>query len=147
MPKMFQRRLIFHGAVVILLGMLAGIPLSMVLLGYIPGNPEDWKLAHMEGLINGLLLIALAGCGQALVLSERQFKFLSLNLTLMAHGNILYGWVRGIFGVKGFDLAPPFVNQVAAVLGGVPVLFAFIAITLVILGAYRKFDYDEDEIF
>ncbi|NRB37540.1 MAG: hypothetical protein HRU20_03625 [Pseudomonadales bacterium] len=143
MPHRFQRRLIFHGAVVILLGMLSGIPLSMVLLGYIPGNPDDWKLAHMEGLINGLLLIGIAGCGQALVLSERQFKFLSLMLTLMAHGNVLYGWVRGIFGVKGLDLAPPFANQLAAVLGGMPVIFAFIAISLVIWGAYRKIDFDE----
>lgn len=147
MPKRFQRRLIFHGALVVLLGMLAGIPLSLVLIGYMPGNPEDWKLAHMEGLLNGLLLIALAGCGKALVLSERQFKLLSLSLTLMAHGNILYGWVRGIYGVKGLDFAPPLANQAAAFLGGVPIIFAFIAITLVIWGAYRKFDFDEDAVF
>lgn len=144
MPKRFQRRLVFHGALVVLFGMLAGIPLAMVLLGYMPGNPEDWKLAHMEGLLNGLLLIGLAGCGQVLVLSERQFKFLSLNLTLMAHGNILYGWVRGIWGVKGLDFAPPLANQLAAILGGLPVIFAFVAIALVIWGAYRKIDFDQD---
>ena len=144
MPERFQRRLMFHGALVVLLGMLAGIPLAMVMLGYISGNPDDWKLAHMEGVVNGLLLIAVAGGAKVLILSERQFKFLSVNLTLMAHGNVLYGWVRGIWGVKGLDFSPPVANQLAALLGGVPIILALIAVSLIIWGAYRKIDFDVD---
>ncbi|MCK5881564.1 MAG: hypothetical protein KAG18_06775 [Sinobacterium sp.] len=140
MSTYLQRRLVFHGAMVVLLGMLCGIPLSMVLLGYISGNPEDWKLAHMEGLLNGILVLAVAGVSGFLRLSDRQYKLLVSMLALMAYGNAFYGWVRGIYGVKGLDFSPPIANQVAALLGGLPVLFAFVAIGLVIWGVYKKIE-------
>lgn len=140
MSKSLQRRLVFHGGIVTLLGMLCGGPLAAVLLGYMPGNADDWTLAHMEGLVNGLLMLAVAACSSLLLLSDRQYKLLLWSLVITGYGNALYGWVRGLFSVQGLDFSPPLSNQLAAILGGVPVIFAFIAIALVIFGAYKQLD-------
>lgn len=140
MPKSLVRRLMFHAGVVLMLGMLCGIPLAMVLLNYIPGNIADWRIAHMEGLTNGILALVVAAISGHLVLSDRKYKLLVWSLIITAYGNVGYGWVRGLFSVKGLDFAPPMANQVAAILGGVPVITAFIAVFLVIWGAYKKFE-------
>ena len=132
-----RRQLMFHGAAAITLGMLSGIPLAMVLLGELSGNPSDWKLAHMEGLINGLLVIGVAAGAGLLSLSEGQQKVVYFCLPFTAYSNAFYGIVRGFSGERGMSLDPPFANQLAAVLGGLPIFTAFIAIALVMYGALR----------
>ncbi len=56
--------LVIHGAIIAVLGYLAGFPLAMVITGMIEGNPADWKFAHMEGITNNLLIFAVAGLGE-----------------------------------------------------------------------------------
>ncbi len=56
-----QPQLLCHGLIILFLGMLAGIGFSIAAAG-----PTDapaygaWRFAHMEGLLNGLLVIAIA---------------------------------------------------------------------------------------
>ncbi len=140
MPVVLKRRLVFHGALVVLIGMLSGIPLSLVLLDYMQGTAGDWKLAHMQGLMNGLLLLVIASVSHLLILSDRQYKYLFWMSILTAYGNAFYGWLRGFSGERGLDFTPPLANQVAAILAGFPVLFSFIALSMVAYGAYRRLE-------
>ena len=64
-----QRLLIGHGALVMWVGFLAGFAFAFYLLGgvelwpfisrievQLPGTYDAWRMAHMEGVINGALL-------------------------------------------------------------------------------------------
>jgi hypothetical protein len=142
MHTLNRKRLVLHGGAVIMLGMLSGIPMSMTLLEYITGNAADWRIAHMEGLINGLLMLAIAGCGGLLTLSKKQDTWLFFSIVFTGYSNALYGWVRGLSGQAGLDFAPPFSNQLAAILGGLPIFTAFAAVILLMIGAYKASTQD-----
>ena len=133
-----SRKLVFHGGIVVLLGMLSGIPFAMALLGYLSVDPSHWRISHMEGLINGLLMIAIAASGQYLQLSDRCSKLLFCSMVFTGYSNALYGWARGLSGSAGLDFAPPIGNQIAALLGGLPIFTAFLAIGLLCFGAINK---------
>src|ERR1051325_916514 len=72
MDRSLRRRMVFHGAVVVLLGMLAGFPYAFVVTGDMGGSERAWRMAHLEGVLNGLLLLAVAGVGGRLALSARE---------------------------------------------------------------------------
>jgi hypothetical protein len=137
MNRLLRKKIVFHAGAVMTLGMLSGIPLAMTMLGYMPGEPADWKISHMEGLINGLLMLAVAGCGGLLALSFRQERVLLGCLLFTGYSNALYGWMRGLSGEHGMDFAPPVANQIVALLGGLPIATAFASIIILMLGAHK----------
>lgn len=108
----------------------------MSLLGYIEGAADDRKLSHMEGLVNGLLMLAIAACAHLIALTPSKQKLLFISIVFTGYSNALYGWVRGLSGNAGLDFAPPISNQIAALLAGLPIFTAFLAIGLLIFGAY-----------
>lgn len=138
MNSAISRRLVFHGGIVILLGMLSGIPFAMALLGYLSTDPSHWRISHMEGLVNGLLMLAIASSGQYLYLSDKLSRLLFFSIVFTGYSNALYGWTRGLTGSAGLDFAPPLGNQLAALLGGLPIFTAFLAIGLLCFGALTK---------
>jgi len=137
MREQVRRKLVFHAGMVITLGMLSGIPLAMTALGYMESQVSDWTLSHMEGLVNGLLMLAVAAAGGLLYLTPKQGTALYGCILFTGYSNALYGWVRGVSGQAGMDFAAPISNQIAALLGGLPIVTAFIAIALLMLGASR----------
>ncbi len=49
MDERLRHKMIFHGAVVILLGLLAGFPFAFVITEQMPGDVRAWRMAHLEG--------------------------------------------------------------------------------------------------
>ena len=137
MNEALRRKLVFHAGMVILLGMLSGIPLSMSILGTLDTLAADWSISHMEGLLNGLLMLAIAAAGQLLHLTTRKQSLLFYSIVFTGYSNAIYGWVRGFSGQAGMDFAPPVSNQIVALLGGLPIVTAFLAIGLMMVGALR----------
>jgi (hydroxyamino)benzene mutase len=72
-----QRRLIWHGMFLFLLGLLVGLAEGQV------ANPRMGLAAHLEGLMNGTYLIALGAVWS--------FVMLSPKLTTLAFWAVLYG--------------------------------------------------------
>jgi len=60
MNPRLRSRLVFHGAIVVMLGLLAGFPHAFVLTGQIAGEERAWRMAHLEGLLNGMLAMLAA---------------------------------------------------------------------------------------
>ncbi len=60
--KMINRDLhlfmIKHGAIVTLLGSLSELGYTIVISGDIPGTMRSWHLAHLQGVLTGILIIA-----------------------------------------------------------------------------------------
>lgn len=60
-----SRRLIWHGILLVLLGLLTGLAVQQF------RNPRMGLAAHLEGLMNGILLVALGAAWHRIRLSPR----------------------------------------------------------------------------
>jgi CDP-diglyceride synthetase len=104
MDSTLRSRLVFHGAVVVLLGLLVGFPYGLVVTGGMEGSERAWRMAHLEGVLNGMLVIAVGAGGHLLALSRRAQSVLGGSLVLMAYGNVVAATLGAAIGERG--LAP-----------------------------------------
>jgi hypothetical protein len=138
MDKGLQKRLVFHGAIVVLLGLLLGFPFGFVILGTLPGSERAWRMAHLEGLLNGLLVIGVAAVAPSLRLGGRQGALLFWSLIVTAYGNTVAAALGATFGVRGLAPGGPVINTVVYVLFMVAVATVAIALGLVAAGARAR---------
>ena len=117
--------MLFHGVVVIVLGLLAGIPFAFVISGDLVGSVRAWRMAHLEGVLNGLVVMAVAAGGGVMSLSARQQRWLAGGLIVAAYGNVIASIVGASFGVRGLTPTPPLSN-----------LFVFLLFALAIVGVF-----------
>ena len=109
-----RRTLVAHGAIVFLLGMAAGFPFAFEILGRIelwpvpgsvevdmPGDYRGWRMAHLEGVLNGLLLIGVAAVGPLLTLGPRGTSWVVKGLLVCAWGNIIASWIGPLSETRG----------------------------------------------
>ena len=101
--KTQQRRMIAHGAIVILIALASGFGLVMSLIGgfeiipgtiltfEIPGDSRAWARAHAGGILNGLLVIAGALVTHAMALPQQTAS--RLYWMLVGTG---YGWLQAV---------------------------------------------------
>lgn len=128
-----RRRLLRHGIVLLLLGMLTGLVEARFT------NVRMGLAAHLEGVMNGILLLALGATWQEVRLSAR--------LHALAFGGLLYGtyanWafttLAAVWGTVG--LSPVTAEKlIAAGRSAAPwqenlVLAGFVSVGLAMLGA------------
>jgi hypothetical protein len=147
MRSRLQSLLVAHGALVFLVGMVAGFPFAMILLDgmqvsppdrpSVPGDVRGWRMAHLEGILNGVLLIAVAAVLPRLSLSTRAQSILGWSLIVTAWGNMIASLIGPLFGGRGLALGPGIANNVMFVLFTVAVVTVILAMVLVARGAFR----------
>jgi hypothetical protein len=135
MDAVLRARMVFHGAVVVMLGLLAGFPHAFVLTGQIAGEERAWRMAHLEGLLNGMLVLLAAAVSGWLVLSPRQHAWLAGSLVAAAYGNVIASVLGATFGVRGLALAPPLANVIMNLLFWVAIAGILAGVGLLIAGA------------
>ena len=112
--------------------------------GQVPGEARAWIMAHLEGLMNGMLLMVIAVIADFLLLSPRQFKWLfwsSLTFgwlfTLPAIANAWFG-TRGLaFG--GGPWGDSLANNVIYLFGWPAMIGVHIAFALLVWGAWKHY--------
>jgi hypothetical protein len=132
-----RHRLVFHGACVILLGLVAGFPLAFVITGSLVSSERAWRMAHLEGVLNGLLLLAIAGVADGLVLDGRKPAVLAWALIITAYGNLIASVIAASANVRGLEPGGSFANTLTYLLFMVAVVTVVVALGLVAHGAYR----------
>ena len=132
-----RARLIYNGAIVILLGLLAGIPYAFVVTGQMAGEERAWRMAHMEGLLNGMLALLAAGVWDAIVLSAGQRRWLALSLIVAAYGNVIASILGASFGVRGLALGGPVVNSIVYLLFVIAIVGVLAGVVLLARGGAR----------
>ena len=135
MDPRLRARMIFHGAVVVMLGLLAGFPHAFVLTGQLAGEERAWRMAHLEGLLNGMLVMIAASVAGALVLSARQWTWLYWSLVAAAYGNVVASVLGASAGVRGLATAGPPANLVMNLLFWVAIGGILAGVALLIVGA------------
>jgi hypothetical protein len=124
-----------HGTVVILLGLLAGFPYALVVTGAMGGEERAWKMAHGEGIQNGLVILAVAGIGGRLALDERRSALCASALIAAGYGNVIASMIGAFSGNRGLAFALPVANLVVYFLFIVAIVGVLAGLGLVVSGA------------
>ena len=138
MEAQLRARMVLHGVVVILLGLVAGVPFIYVITGELAGEVRAWRMAHLEGVLNGLLVIAISAAGAHIALSQRLQSWLANSLIVTAYGNIVASIVGATFGVRGLEPAGPAANWIVFILFTIAVVAVLTGLVLAAIGAYRS---------
>jgi hypothetical protein len=123
MPDRDGTRLVFHGAVVLMAGNLAGFVLGVGLGGMAEETLRAWRVAHTATVGGGVMLIAVGPALRHVALGPRASAWLVWSMVAMGYGAVVSLGVGAGFGVKGFVPTGPPANLVAfagnlAVAGG-----------------------------
>jgi hypothetical protein len=125
-----------------LLGRIVLWPLPIDIPISVPDDGRAWRMAHMEGITHGLLLMAWAAGGRFFLLSARQFKWFFWSA-------LITGWLftvptifNALFGTRGlsFDGAPfkgGLANNIIYLSGWPPVVCVHIMLALAFIGVWR----------
>jgi hypothetical protein len=155
MPERRQALLILNGLGLIAAAMLSGWLWFFHLLGQlvlwpipgaidaqVPGDPRAWRMAHMEGITQGLLLMALAFGGRFMRHTPRGHAGLFWSALVAAWLFTLPAMLHPLFGTRGLafgggPFAPGLANDVLYVIGWPPMIGVHVMIVLAIVGVVR----------
>ena len=94
-----QRQLALHGTVVLLIGLLAGIGFSYAAATESVTSDlyKNWRFAHLEGLLNGLVVLAAAGVWTFIDSGRRIVDIGRWLLLVGAYANAIGPWITAVF--------------------------------------------------
>lgn len=155
MPTRMKALLYLNGIGLFILALLIGWTWFFALLGHIvlwpvpidvpvsiPDDGRAWRMAHMEGITQGLLLMALGLGGQFMRLSKRQFSWLFWTAIVSAWLFTIPTIFNALFGTRGlsFDGMPfkgGLANRIIYLTGWPPILAVHILFVLAAFGVWR----------
>ena len=155
MSERLQSTMIAHGALVFLIGMVAGFPYAFVLLQKValwplpaldwtpPGDVRGWRMAHLEGILNGLTLIGVAAAGERITLGARGQAWVAWGLIVTAWGNILASVIGPLCGGRGLEFGGGLANSLMYLLFVAAIVTVLIAMSLVARGAFAAARHDD----
>lgn len=142
--------LIGNGAIVFLIGMAAGFPFAFEILGRfelwplpfviefdMPGDYRGWRMAHLEGILNGLLLIGVAAVAPRLALSPRAGAIVFWALVVTAWGNMIASTLGPLTETRGLAFGGV-ANSIVYLLFVAAIVGVIWAMILVARGALTK---------
>lgn len=148
MNERMRSLMVAHGALVFLVGLAAGFPFVYVILEKVtlwpipgsidwkpPGDYRAWRMAHLEGILNGLTLIAVAAAGGQIKLSTRAQSIVGWGLIITAWGNISASVIGPIFGGRGLEFGSGLSNSLMYLLFVAAIGMVITAMVLVCMGA------------
>ena len=143
--------MVAHGALVFIVGLLAGFPFAFLLLGKItlwpipgsidvmmPGDVRGWRMAHLEGILNGLTLFGVAAVATRLRLTPRAQGTIAWSLIVTAWGNVIAAVVGPIFGGRGLEFGAGAANSLMYLLFVAAIVAVLIAMVELLLAALRS---------
>ena len=142
---------IVHGALVFLAGLLVGFPYAFYELGKIvlwpfvgeiavamPGDTRAWRMAHLEGILNGILLFAVAAIAPLLRLRGRESEILAWSLVVTAWGNTVAAILGPFTGGRGLAFGGGVANSIMYFLFVAAIVAVIAALVIVLRGALRS---------
>lgn len=133
MTDKYRLRLVLHGAIVLLVGLLSGLPTVVETFG---GETERyWHTAHEALIMMGVWMLAMASVLPALVLERRQTAAQFWALLLMGYGFVVALGLGGAIGVSPFAPGHTLGASVAFVFAVIGILGAVTSAALTVMGA------------
>ena len=153
--EQLQRTVIGHGMLVLLIGLVAGVFLTFSLLGAvalwplptwevsIPGSTRGWVSAHVGGILNGVMMAALALLMGKLELTGSRAYWTGWGLIIVGWGNTLFYWAANFSTNRGLSPAATSLGEggvwatLAYVGGVVGMVFAFVVVIILARAAFE----------
>jgi hypothetical protein len=130
MPDAERLRAVFHGAITILVGLLAGL---------VTVNEEEparlWHTAHEALIMIGILMLAISAAMPVLVLTRSESRALVWALLATGYGLMIGLLVQGITGQHAFSPTTDPVLMIAFIGNAAGMGGSVIATALTIMGA------------
>jgi len=109
---------------------------------HIPDDPRGWRMAHMEGITQGLMLMALAWGGRFALLTARGHRVLFWSALVTAWLFAVPAMIHPLFGTRGLEFGggpfkPGLANDVLYLVGWPPVIAVHVLFVLAIAGVTR----------
>lgn len=94
-----RAQLAVHGSCVLLIGLLAGIGYSYAAATASVDSDlyKNWRFAHLEGLFNGVMVLAIAGAWPAIARPGSALTLAKWLLILGAYANAIGPWITALF--------------------------------------------------
>ena len=152
------RKMIGHGAIVTILGLVAGFGIVTSLIGgfeiwpgYIiefttPGDSAAWARAHAGGLMNGILIFVGAMLLHTMNAPEGLSKHIPWMLIAMGYANTAFYWF-GMFATNralSFGDNPIGEANLAGFLGFFPA-FVMAFVTIVAMGMLARYAFSQND--
>ena len=152
MPEGIQARLFLHGLCLFVAALVVGWFWFFSLLGrivlwpipgsidvHLPDDPRGWRMAHMEFITNGLLLMGLAFGGRFMLHTARAYRVLFWSAVITAWLFAVPAALHPLFGTRGLEFGggpfkPGLANDLLYVVGWPPVVAVHVLFALAIAG-------------
>jgi hypothetical protein len=136
--KRAQRQILFHGLIVVLVGLLCGVPYGRAITqGWGEEAVRGWRLAHFSLVFGGVWLLVVAAVSHLLVLSLRGIAILVGSVVTSGYAFTVALVVGAIGGVRGLEATGSALNFVAFA-GNIVASIASLAwIVVSLVGAVR----------
>ena len=153
-PRALAYRVIGHGMLVLLIGLVAGVLLIFSLLQAVtiwplpawevalPGSTRGWQAAHVGGIVNGVMMGGVGLLMTRLELTGRRLVWVGWGMIIMGWGNTVFYWAGNLAANRGLSVgATPFgdgdlAGALAFLGGGVAMVAAFVAVVLLARSAF-----------
>jgi hypothetical protein len=129
-----RARLIFHGAIVLLAGLLCGYPTVVETLGA-DESVRLWHTAHEALIMMGIWILATSSVLPALVLGRREAVGLVWSLLAMGYGFMVALVIGGVTGTTSFAPGKTVPSVIAFSGSAIGILGALLATGLTLMGA------------
>lgn len=146
-----QRMLFRQGGLVMLLGFAAGFGFVFFLIGSIelwpipgkiayqlPGTDKSWRMSHLEGVLNGLILWLLAAVLPAMDVTMRQARRIARALVITAWAFPIASLFDALFpDSRGLRFGGPVTNLIPFFLFYVGIIALVWAVVSVVVAHWR----------
>jgi hypothetical protein len=129
-----QRRLVLHGAIILLVGLLSGY---LAVFEEVSRGGRTWQAAHAALMLTGVWLIATAAVLPLLELPPRERKAFLLSLTGGAYSFVTAVLIQAVTSVRAISPDVSGISLVAFAANLLAVLGTILAASLTILGAWN----------
>jgi hypothetical protein len=130
--------LVFHGLLLVLLGMLVGFPFQQAIVsGAGPEAQRAWRVAHTSLVLGGVLYLALAAVAHHLILPRRAALFVVASLLFAAYAFAIGFVVGPAVGARGLEPVGPALHVAIFAVFAVGLLLALAAVVVLLWGAFE----------
>lgn len=137
MARQSVLRIAFHGVLLVLLGMLVGLPFAEAITSDAgPDTERAWRVAHTSLVAAGTLYIAISAIAHYLTLPDRITVFVSWALVLSAYAFVFAFVVGPIVGARGLEPTGPALNVFIFGVFVASLLTTFLSVLVVLWGLF-----------
>ena len=132
MTSTARLRLIWHGAIVLLVGLLVGLP---TVVEASTESMRVWHTAHEALIMMGIWMLAASSAVPVLVLGQREARALMWAYLAMGYGFMIALLIGGVMGISPFEPGKTPVAFIAFLASVIGILGAVMATALTLMGA------------